>query len=65
MGGDAIPVIKKRRLSFCFYIIYIVRPFENFRAFLKKINFFLNTFLQIFVSVNRLKCPMDALCGGG
>ena len=36
MGGDAIPVIKKRRLSFCFYIIYIGERFENFSLFIVK-----------------------------
>ncbi len=33
-----MPVIKKRRLSFLFYIIFIDRHFKNFRA---KINFFI------------------------
>lgn len=41
MGGDAIPVIKKRRLSFLFCNIYIVKTFFYFRGITKKLENFL------------------------
>ncbi len=36
MGGDAIPVIKKRRLSFLFCNKYIDNKLKNFIAKIKK-----------------------------
>ena len=44
MGGDAIPVIKKRRLSFCFYIIFIDMLGERIRGRRKFFEFLLWSF---------------------
>ena len=41
MGGDAIPVIKKRRLSFLFCNKYIDRSITNFIAKTDEIKIFL------------------------